>query len=113
VNSPKRRVRLAAWGALGTLGDPKAAAVLEKFASAGKGTPERAAAERALTAVRESRRPSADLGGIRNDLMNLQRENRELRKDLDDLKKRLEAVTAKPSGGESGAPKSGAKPAKR
>ncbi len=95
VNHPRPRVRVGALNALGTLGDPKSAAALEQLALGPKASPERNAAERALAAVRETRRPSAELGGIRTEVLNLQRENRELRKEMDDLRRKLEALTAK------------------
>ncbi|MFM1768807.1 MAG: Aminopeptidase, partial [Verrucomicrobiota bacterium] len=95
VNSPRRRVQQAALAGLGTLGDPKAMAVLEKFSSLPADNRERATAERSLTALREARRPSVELGSLRGDVSKLQQENRDLRKELDDLKRRLEAVVPK------------------
>ncbi len=98
VSSPRQRVRTAALGALGDLGDPKAVAVLEKFALGRESVPEKTAAERALAAIRDKRKPSAEIGGIRTELLNVQRENRALRKDLDELRKKLDALSAKPTG---------------
>ncbi len=92
LDSKKKRVQVASINGLGTLGDPKAVAVLEKFAGGGKGSPERAAAERAVASLRDSKKPSVELGALRNDVLSLQRDNRELRKELDDLKKKLEAM---------------------
>lgn len=92
VNDPRQRIADAAINALGTLGDPKAAPVLEKFA-AGKDAPERAAAERALAAVRAARKPVDDFKNLRTEVMDLQKTNRDLRRDLDELKKKLEALT--------------------
>jgi aminopeptidase N len=91
VTSKKRRVQLAALNGLGTLGDPKAIAVLEKFTNEGKESPERSAAEKALASLRDSKKPSVELGTVRNEVLTLQRENRELRKEFDDLKKKVEA----------------------
>jgi regulator of replication initiation timing len=76
------------------LNDPKAIAVLEPFAASTVEGPERTAAERALTALRENRPASAELGTLRAEVLNLQKENRDLRKDLDDLKKKLDAVVS-------------------
>ena len=92
VNSNKKRVQLAALNGLGTLGDSKAIAVLEKFTNAGKESPERIAAEKSLASLRDAKKPSVELGQIRNEVLNLQKENRALRKDFDDLKKKLEAT---------------------
>ena len=94
VNHKKQRVQVAVLGALGTLNDTKAIAVLEPFAASTVEGPERTAAERALTALRENRPASAELGTLRTEVLNLQKENRDLRKDLDDLKKKLDAVVA-------------------
>ncbi len=94
VNHKKQRVQITALGALGTLNDPKAIAVLEPFAAATVEGPERTAAERALTALRDNRPASAELGTLRTEVLNLQKENRDLRKDLDDLKKKLDAVVS-------------------
>jgi hypothetical protein len=97
VNHRKQRVQVAVLGALGTLNDTKAIAVLEPFAASTVEGPERTAAERALTALRENRPASAELGTLRTEVLNLQKENRDLRKDLDDLKKKLEAVVSPPA----------------
>jgi len=92
VNSAKNRVQRAALAGLGTLGDPKAIGVLEQFASLPKENPERDVAEKSLVALRDAKKPGAELGSIRGDLLKLQRENQELRKEFDDLKKKLEAA---------------------
>jgi aminopeptidase N len=93
VNHKKQRVQIAALTGLGTLNDPKAIAVVEKFAGDPVQSPERNAAERALVALRENRPPGAELGSLRTEVLNLQKENRDLRKDLDELKKKVDAVS--------------------
>jgi aminopeptidase N len=93
VNHKKQRVQVAVLTALGTLNDPKAIAVVEKFAGDPLQGPERNAAERALLALRENRPPGAELGSLRGEVLNLQKENRDLRKELDDLKKKIDAVS--------------------
>jgi aminopeptidase N len=102
INHRKQTVQLAVIAALGTLGDPKGMAVLEKFTGASKETPERAAAERALAALRDAKRPSAELGTLRSELLTLQKENRDLRKEFDDLKKKIDAATPKAGSGKAG-----------
>ena len=84
----KRNVPVAAINALGTLGDPKAIAVLETFAKAGKESPERSAAERAIASLRAARKPVDDFHSLRNEVIDLKKENRDLRKEMDDLKKK-------------------------
>lgn len=91
VNSPKERVRLAAITALGTLEDPRAIAALETFTGLAADRPEKAAAERALAQLRTARKPGEDLKGLRTEVLDLQKSNREMKKDLEMLKKKLEA----------------------
>ncbi|NBV25334.1 MAG: hypothetical protein EBS05_25900, partial [Proteobacteria bacterium] len=91
VNSPKERVRLAAIAALGTLEDPRAIAVLETFTPLAVDRPEKAAADKALAQLRTARKPSDDLKGLRTEVLDLQKSNRELKKDLETVKKKLEA----------------------
>jgi aminopeptidase N len=88
VQHPRRSTQLAAIAALGTLEDPKAAVVLETFVSAEKDSAERRAAERALEKIRAANRPTDNLRELRQDILDLKKENRELRKDLDTLKKK-------------------------
>lgn len=110
VNSPKRRVQQSALAGLGTLGDAKAIAVLDTFMSLPKESRERTTAERSLTALRDSKKPSAEMGTLRGDLQKLQQDSRDLRKELDELKKKLDASAAKPA---TNAAKLPAKPVKR
>ena len=91
ARSKKRTVRVAAISALGILGDPKAAGLLETFAGASKESPERAAAERALSAVRGAKKSGDELKDLRQEVLDLKKTDRELRKELDELKKKLEA----------------------
>jgi aminopeptidase N len=92
VNDARDRVKRAALSALGELGDPKAIPVLETFTRAAKESPERQAAESALAAVRAARKPVDELRDLRNEVLGLQKENRDLRRQVDDLKKKFEAV---------------------
>jgi aminopeptidase N len=96
VNHKKRTVQIAAINALGRLGDPKATAVLSTFATASKERPERSAAEQAVNDLRAARRPVDDFKNLRSEVLDLQKANRELRKELDELKKKLEAKEAAP-----------------
>ena len=94
VNHKKRGVRLAAISALGTLGDAKAIAMLQTFTTSTKGGAEQATAERAIAELRADRKPADDFKNLRGEVMDLQKTNRELRKELDDLKKKVEAKDA-------------------
>ena len=91
VTHKKNQVKLAALAALGTLGDPKAIAVLEKLTTAAKESLERQTAEAALAALNAAKKPSDSLRELRNEVLELQKGNRDLRKELDELKKKLEA----------------------
>lgn len=87
----RERIRVQAITALGKLADERALAPLEAWAGGHKDWPETSAAERAREAIRAGRGTAGDLGPIRGELLKLQRENESLRKDLDELKKQVEA----------------------
>jgi aminopeptidase N len=91
--NPRENLRLAAIRALGTLGDSTTIPALETFASAGKQSPDQKAAEDAIRAIRATRRPIDDLKQLRNEVLDLQKENRDLKNEFDALKKKLEAGT--------------------
>jgi aminopeptidase N len=105
VNDKKKTVQRAAISVLGTLGDPQAIAVLQTFATASKETPERSAAERAVADLRSGRKPVDDFKNLRQEVLELQKANRELRKELDTLKKTIEARASTETGKKKGAKK--------
>ena len=72
--------------------DPKALAVLEPFTRAAKANPERDAAERAVATLRAAKKPADDLRDLRHEVLGLQKENRELRKQVDDLKRQFDSL---------------------
>jgi aminopeptidase N len=91
LNHKKQSIQVAGINALGTLRDPKALAALEKFATASRQSRERAAAERAVADLRAARKPVDDFKNLRQEVLDLQKANRELRKDLEDLKTKVAA----------------------
>jgi aminopeptidase N len=91
VNHKKERIQLAAIEALGTLGDPGAIAVLQTFANAAKAAPQQAPAEKAVADLRAGRKPVDDFKNLRQEVLDLEKAGREQRKELDDLKKQIEA----------------------
>jgi aminopeptidase N len=97
VNHKKRNIQIASINALGTLGDPKAIAVLATFASASKESRERTAAVRAVASLRAGRKPVDDFKNLRQEVLDLQNANRDLSKELDTLKKKVEARETAPS----------------
>ncbi len=99
VNHKKRVVQLACISALGTLGDPKAIPVLQGFAAASKATPQRSAAERAVAELRAGRKPVDDFKNLRQEVLDLQKANRDLQRQLDDLKKKVDARQVGSPGG--------------
>jgi len=96
LDHKKRSIQRASLTALGTLGDPEAIAVLNKFATAAKDSPERSAAERAVTELRAGRKPVDDFKNLRQEVLDLEKANRDLRKELDDLKKKIDASRPPP-----------------
>jgi hypothetical protein len=97
VNDKKLNVQLAAINGCGTLGDPKAIAVLEKFTIGLKDTPDRGAADQAIATLRAHRAPIDDFKNMRQEIADLQKENREMRKELDDLKKKVATTETTPA----------------
>jgi aminopeptidase N len=97
VNHKKKGIQLGAITALGTLEDPKAVAVLTTFASSVKESDERKAAEKALAIIRSADKPSDNLKNLRDEILDLKKEGREQRKELDALAKKLEGKTQNPA----------------
>jgi aminopeptidase N len=89
----RRTVQMAALNGLGTLGDPKALAVVSTFATAAKASSERTTAERIMGDLRAGRKPIDDFKNLRQEVLDLQKGNRDLRRELDELKKKLETVS--------------------
>jgi aminopeptidase N len=108
VNHPREQTRVAALTALGALGDPKALPVLEGFAGAAADLPEKKAADRALTALRGERAQSEEVGALRNEVQTLQKSERELRQQIEELRKKFDALT-----GPARAPETKAAPKKK
>jgi aminopeptidase N len=93
----RQNVRLSALSALGALRDERAIPVLERFAAAHKISPERTTAERAIEAIRVNRKSTLEASDVRREVIELQKQNRDLRRDLDALKKKLDAMAAPPA----------------
>jgi Skp family chaperone for outer membrane proteins len=79
---------------LGTLEDPRAVAVLTKFNTAQRNSPEQAAAANALRRINSAQRASDGVGDLRTTVLELQKENNELRKDFKALEKKFDALAA-------------------
>ena len=104
VHDLKRSVAQRSLSALGTLGDTKAIPVLQTFTKADKESPERKAAEGALTSLRAVRKPVDDFKNLRQEVLDLQKETRELHKTVDELKNKLQAQGDTAPKGKSKAP---------
>jgi len=95
INHKRERLQLAAMKALGTLEDPKAIALLETFASASKETPQQKEAEKAIAALRAVNKPSDNLKDLRQEVLDVKKENQRLSKELAEVKKKLDASAPK------------------
>jgi aminopeptidase N len=93
VNHPKRSIQLAALRSLGTLGDPKAIAVLETFTNGDPESPVYKAAEDSIKKIRENKPQSAEVGTLRKEVLDLQKQNKELQKQFEELKKQFDATS--------------------
>ena len=91
ANDPRERVQLASFAALGTLGDPAALPILEKFANASKENPQQAPAEKAVLLLREARKPVDDFKNVRQEVLDLKKANQDLSKKLEALEKKVQA----------------------
>lgn len=91
VHNPREQVRLSAMTALGNLEDPRAIAVLETFGSSSAYRPERSAAEKALEKIRTVQKPNEEIKGLRMEISTLRDLSRDLKKELETLKKKVEA----------------------
>ncbi len=96
LNDKNVSIRNGAIRALGTLGDARAIAVLQTFANASREIPEQAPAEAAIQSIRSNRKQGDNLKDLRDTVSDLQKENRQLRKDLDTLQKKFEAIPELP-----------------
>ncbi|MBL9169883.1 MAG: HEAT repeat domain-containing protein [Verrucomicrobiales bacterium] len=94
LDAPQDRLQMAAIRALGQLGDPAALPALEKFIDLPKTSRVRQTADAALTELRTQRKPGVDLGDVRDQVLSLQQENKDLKRDLETLKKKVEALAA-------------------
>ena len=89
LNDKRWLVQMAAISALGALGDSKAIPALQTFTAPSRNTSQQSAADRAVASLHAARRAADDLRDLRQQVLELQKTNRELRKDVDDLKKAL------------------------
>lgn len=92
----KKAIQLGAITALGTLEDPRAVSALETFTTARKDSPERSTAEKAIASIRAAQKPTDNLNELRTELLDLKKSQKETQKELDALKKKLEAQNTKP-----------------
>ena len=94
VNHPRRSIRVGAINALGTLEDPRAVSVLTKYNSAQRNSAEQVAAANAIRRINSAQRAGDGLGDLRTTVLDLQKENNELRKDFKALEKKFDALAA-------------------
>jgi aminopeptidase N len=94
INHPRRSIQIGAINALGTLQDARAIPVLQKFSLARRRTSEQIAAENAIRKIEDVRKPVEGLSDLRRDFLDLQKENRKLRDDMEALERKVSAATA-------------------
>lgn len=94
IHHSRERIRVGAINALNTLQDPTAIAPLQKIASGSRFLPSSDAAEKAVASLRSGRKPVDEFHAIRTELQELKKQNRDLTKTVEDLKKKLEAAPA-------------------
>ena len=94
LNDPREQIRRSVLTALGTLQDSKALPVLEKFAGGKHPAREKTAADKSIAALETGRKPADDFQALRSEILEMQKSNRALKADLDDLKKKVEAAPA-------------------
>jgi aminopeptidase N len=92
IEDPEPSAQIAAIGALGELGDPRALADLERLRS-GAREDVRNAADSALAALRRPEDPGRSLAGLVDRLDTLEKQNQELERKLKSLSDRLAATT--------------------
>lgn len=95
LNHPREKVQLAAIAALGTLGDPAAMDAVRAFHRGPKGDRKKKAAAEALKKIRDKQDTPESLGALRGELDTLREENESFRKDVEDLKQRINAKEKK------------------
>jgi hypothetical protein len=87
--------------ALGVLNDPKAIAVLETFDVGKDDSPKRKAVQQALTDLKSGQKPDANIKTLREDFLEIQKQNREMQEQFQEMKKRLDAQDEGEQGEES------------
>jgi HEAT repeat protein len=94
VNHPDRSVRVGAISALGTLGDPKAMAVLQTFArDQPRDNVERAARDALAELQQQKKLVPEEVIELRKVVDDLKKDTKKLTDELEDVKKRLDAKT--------------------
>jgi aminopeptidase N len=91
TKNKREKIQVGAIRALGTLEDPKSIAILQTYASASKDSPPEREARRAISILRSANKPSDNLHDLRQEVIDLQTENRGLKKEFESIKKRLSA----------------------
>lgn len=91
LTHPREKFRTAAIAGLSNLEDPKAIPVLETFAQAAAYKPEKVPAEKALERIRAAGKAGDAVKDLRSELLILQEAGREMKKELETLRKKVEA----------------------
>jgi cell division protein FtsB len=78
---------------------------LQRFANSAKTSPQRGPAERAVTDLRAGRKPADDLKSLRQEMIDLEQANRDLKHQVESLEKKLAEIPASETRGGKSKPK--------
>jgi HEAT repeat protein len=92
LNDKREDIQLGAIEALGSLEDAKAASLLQPLADSLKESRQRQEAEWALSKIRYNNKPHDNNRILHDEVVELQKSNRDLKKELEDLRKLFEAT---------------------
>jgi len=93
LQAPRERIQIAAIRGLGTLHDEQAIPALQTFATAAREMPTRNPAESAINAIRAARTPAVESQTLRTEVMDLKKENRELRDEFKTFLKKFQELS--------------------
>jgi aminopeptidase N len=91
LTDPRDGIMIAAVQALDSLGDPKALAALQTFDVGEREAAKRKAVQRAIKNLKSDQKPDQNIKSLREEVLEIQKANRKLQKEFEDLKKKLGA----------------------
>ena len=92
LNHPREKVQVAAIKALGSLRDPAAIEIVRSFNVGPSDGRKKKAAIETLKKLRDEKKLPVELGDLRGEVERLREQNETFRKEVNDVKKQLEAA---------------------